>query len=169
MSNLNPCMTCGACCAFFRVSFYWAEADDAGGTIPARLTEQISPFHRCMSGTNQKNPRCIALQEPRAKMPAARYIKIDRPHAENSPCLVRTESSMRLAIVQGLNTGWHRYKYTIIICTAPPAVIAGLRFQGNKPDTSSICQQQCLSSVAFFGSTSSWSSAIYSLTIWIRI
>ncbi|EJF2880940.1 YkgJ family cysteine cluster protein, partial [Escherichia coli] len=48
MSNLNPCMTCGACCAFFRVSFYWAEADDAGGTIPARLTEQISPFHRCM-------------------------------------------------------------------------------------------------------------------------
>ncbi|MDF8383420.1 YkgJ family cysteine cluster protein, partial [Escherichia coli] len=22
MSNLNPCMTCGACCAFFRVSFY---------------------------------------------------------------------------------------------------------------------------------------------------
>ncbi|EMK5322830.1 YkgJ family cysteine cluster protein, partial [Escherichia coli] len=26
MSNLNPCMTCGACCAFFRVSFYWAEA-----------------------------------------------------------------------------------------------------------------------------------------------
>ncbi|HGV2870196.1 TPA: YkgJ family cysteine cluster protein, partial [Escherichia coli] len=24
MSNLNPCMTCGACCAFFRVSFYWA-------------------------------------------------------------------------------------------------------------------------------------------------
>ena len=61
MNNPNPCMTCGACCAFFRVSFYWTEADDAGGTIPARLTEQISPFHRCMSGTNQKNPRCIAL------------------------------------------------------------------------------------------------------------
>ncbi|EEX7666747.1 YkgJ family cysteine cluster protein, partial [Escherichia coli] len=27
MNNPNPCMTCGACCAFFRVSFYWAEAD----------------------------------------------------------------------------------------------------------------------------------------------
>ncbi|EFG2122847.1 YkgJ family cysteine cluster protein, partial [Escherichia coli] len=25
MNNPNPCMTCGACCAFFRVSFYWAE------------------------------------------------------------------------------------------------------------------------------------------------
>ncbi|HBP8873638.1 TPA: YkgJ family cysteine cluster protein, partial [Escherichia coli] len=29
MNNPNPCMRCGACCAFFRVSFYWAEADDA--------------------------------------------------------------------------------------------------------------------------------------------
>ena len=54
-------MTCGACCAFFRVSFYWAEATMLAVPIPARLTEQISPFHRCMSGTNQKNPRCIAL------------------------------------------------------------------------------------------------------------
>ncbi|MBR7358785.1 YkgJ family cysteine cluster protein, partial [Klebsiella pneumoniae] len=26
MSDINPCMTCGACCAYFRVSFYWAEA-----------------------------------------------------------------------------------------------------------------------------------------------
>ncbi|EKJ0223351.1 YkgJ family cysteine cluster protein, partial [Escherichia coli] len=30
MSNPNPCMACGACCAFFRVSFYWAKVDDAG-------------------------------------------------------------------------------------------------------------------------------------------
>ncbi|THB82127.1 YkgJ family cysteine cluster protein, partial [Pantoea allii] len=21
----NPCVSCGACCAHFRVSFYWAE------------------------------------------------------------------------------------------------------------------------------------------------
>ncbi|MFO5452169.1 YkgJ family cysteine cluster protein, partial [Klebsiella pneumoniae] len=25
MSEINPCMTCGACCAYFRVSFYCAE------------------------------------------------------------------------------------------------------------------------------------------------
>ncbi|MCZ8962435.1 YkgJ family cysteine cluster protein, partial [Escherichia albertii] len=61
MSNLNPCMACGACCAFFRVSFYWAEADDTGGIIPVPLTQQISPYHRCMQGTNQKNSRCAAL------------------------------------------------------------------------------------------------------------
>lgn len=61
VSDLNPCMTCGACCAFFRVSFYWAEGCDAGGTVPVELTEQISPYHRCMVGTNQKHPRCVAL------------------------------------------------------------------------------------------------------------
>ncbi|ENO0518463.1 YkgJ family cysteine cluster protein [Escherichia albertii] len=62
MSDLNPCMTCGACCAFFRVSFYWAEGEDAGGCVPVKLTEQVNPFLRCMAGTNQKSCRCIALK-----------------------------------------------------------------------------------------------------------
>lgn len=61
MSELNPCMSCGACCAYFRVSFYWAEADDAGGLVPSHLTEPLTPFLRCMSGTNQKQSRCVAL------------------------------------------------------------------------------------------------------------
>ncbi|ENJ4382725.1 YkgJ family cysteine cluster protein, partial [Salmonella enterica] len=42
MSVLNPCMTCGACCAYFRVSFYWAEGDDASGRVPASLTEPVT-------------------------------------------------------------------------------------------------------------------------------
>lgn len=60
--NNNPCVSCGACCAYFRVSFYWAEAQNGGGTVPLELTEQISPFMSCMKGTNQKyNTHCIAL------------------------------------------------------------------------------------------------------------
>ena len=31
---LNPCVSCGACCGYFRVSFYWAEAEDGGATLP---------------------------------------------------------------------------------------------------------------------------------------
>lgn len=59
----NPCVTCGACCAHFRVSFYWAEADDApGGTVPTALTEDITSLLRCMKGTNQREPRCAALE-----------------------------------------------------------------------------------------------------------
>jgi Fe-S-cluster containining protein len=57
------CQRCGACCAFFRVSFYWAEADDApGGTVPAGLTQEVSPLHRCMQGTATRPVRCVALQ-----------------------------------------------------------------------------------------------------------
>lgn len=58
----SACQSCGACCASFRVSFYWAEADDGGGTVPAHLTEQRDAFHRCMKGTWASQPRCIALQ-----------------------------------------------------------------------------------------------------------
>lgn len=57
------CQRCGACCAYFRVSFYWAEADDApGGSVPAALTQPISPLHRCMKGTASRPARCEALQ-----------------------------------------------------------------------------------------------------------
>jgi len=62
MHRANPCLTCGACCAFFRVSFYWGEADEAqGGTVPPDLVEEVDSFRSCMKGTNQKHPRCIAL------------------------------------------------------------------------------------------------------------
>lgn len=62
MQKENPCLTCGACCAHFRVSFYWTEADpEEGGNVPPELTENLPPFRCNMIGTNQKNPRCIAL------------------------------------------------------------------------------------------------------------
>lgn len=56
----NPCLACGACCAHFRVSFYWSEAETNG--LPPLLTEQINPFFACMAGTNDPAaPRCVAL------------------------------------------------------------------------------------------------------------
>ncbi|WP_119154590.1 YkgJ family cysteine cluster protein [Caldimonas tepidiphila] len=56
----NPCLDCGACCASYRVSFYWAEADAAG--LPEHLTEQVNPWFGCMAGTQQPSPRCAALR-----------------------------------------------------------------------------------------------------------
>jgi len=58
-ASANPCQTCGACCATFRVSFYWADADARG--LPAELTEQINPWFGCMAGTNRAAPHCVAL------------------------------------------------------------------------------------------------------------
>ena len=53
----DACLTCGACCAHYRVSFYWAE----GLNMPEHYTEPVTSVYSCMVGTNQANPRCIAL------------------------------------------------------------------------------------------------------------
>jgi hypothetical protein len=58
----NPCLECGACCAFYRASFYWAEADDATPNgVPAELTEKLNDFYLAMKGTTGSKPRCVAL------------------------------------------------------------------------------------------------------------
>lgn len=54
----NACLSCGACCTYFRVSFYWAE----GLPLPDHYTEPLTPVYSCMTGTNQAKPRCIALE-----------------------------------------------------------------------------------------------------------
>ena len=59
----NPCVSCGACCAFFRVSFYWSEAEiSVGGITPSHLTSPISPTRVAMKGTDQSQPRCVCLE-----------------------------------------------------------------------------------------------------------
>ncbi|HVI59646.1 MAG TPA: YkgJ family cysteine cluster protein [Luteimonas sp.] len=58
----HPCLSCGACCAHFRVSFHWSEAEPAlGGVVPVELTEPLRSHERVMRGTSQAQPRCIAL------------------------------------------------------------------------------------------------------------
>lgn len=58
----NPCISCGACCSHFRVSFYWGEGDDApGGHVPAAMTVKLTPWLRAMAGTDPPQ-RCVALE-----------------------------------------------------------------------------------------------------------
>lgn len=58
----QSCQDCGACCASFRVSFYWAESDaHPGGGVPQHLTIPITPHHVAMRGTERKPVRCVAL------------------------------------------------------------------------------------------------------------
>jgi len=59
----NPCLQCGACCAYFRVSFYWSEAEAfLGGTVPPELTEPLNPQRVAMRGTLHSPMRCVALE-----------------------------------------------------------------------------------------------------------
>lgn len=73
----NPCLHCGACCAHFRVSFYWAE----GQALPEALTERLTPVLACMAGTNSAAPRCAALTGAIGGATAC-SVYADRP----SPC-----------------------------------------------------------------------------------
>lgn len=61
---LHPCQSCGACCASFRVAFYWREAEprDSENPVPLNLSTDLTPTHRLMKGTDKKHhPKCIAL------------------------------------------------------------------------------------------------------------
>lgn len=59
----NPCLSCGACCAHFRVSFYCGEiADGGGGIVPPELVTQVGPLRAAMKGTEYGNGRCVALR-----------------------------------------------------------------------------------------------------------
>lgn len=78
----HPCLSCGACCAYFRVAFHWSEADRfLGGQTPPELTHPLDPHRVVMLGTQSRAPRCVALQGE-IGMAAACGIYALRP----SPC-----------------------------------------------------------------------------------
>ena len=60
---LHPCQKCGACCASFRVSFYWLAAEPSvTNAIPQNFIEDLDQNTRCMKGTSNKHqPKFIAL------------------------------------------------------------------------------------------------------------
>src|SRR6185312_13140824 len=60
----NPCTRCGACCAYFRVQFYWREVETTSEyQVPDKMTEDLDEFRKCMKGTKEKrNNRCVCLR-----------------------------------------------------------------------------------------------------------
>ncbi|MEK7357364.1 MAG: YkgJ family cysteine cluster protein [Bdellovibrionota bacterium] len=59
--KIHPCQKCGACCNSYRVSFHYSEMLTDSHGVPEGLSHQITPYQNAMTGTNQKNPRCIAF------------------------------------------------------------------------------------------------------------
>ena len=84
--SLHPCQSCGACCGYFRVSFYWRETQELyperTAPVPKELTEDSSSFLCTMKGTAEKHRvRCIALDGTIGKEVACSIYSL-RP----SPC-----------------------------------------------------------------------------------
>lgn len=61
MSDL-ACLSCGACCAAFRVDFHCSDlaSADAPG-VPVELTVPLTATLVRMRGTDEAPPRCVAL------------------------------------------------------------------------------------------------------------
>jgi uncharacterized protein len=79
----NPCTRCGACCAYFRVSFYCGElGGENGGMVPVELTSKVNDFIACMQGTEAGHGRCVALTGTLGQPGIGCSIYANRP----SPC-----------------------------------------------------------------------------------
>ena len=71
------CQSCGACCAAFRVSFYWAETTaHPFGSVPEEMTERVNTARICMKGTNSSTPRCYALEGEIGRQVACRIYPL---------------------------------------------------------------------------------------------
>lgn len=55
------CMSCGACCASFRVDFSSQESQSEGGLVPQGLSVPVTKSICRMRGTDHSPPRCAAL------------------------------------------------------------------------------------------------------------
>ncbi len=59
----HPCMSCGACCNYFKIQFHRYECLSENRLVPEELTYPVINSDKLvMIGTNKKDPRCIALQ-----------------------------------------------------------------------------------------------------------
>jgi len=59
---MHPCLSCGACCASYRVAFHWMETDETTPEgVPAELSEPLDAHRLVMRGTRDAPVRCVAL------------------------------------------------------------------------------------------------------------
>jgi Fe-S-cluster containining protein len=91
----NPCIACGACCAYYRVSFYCGElTGGSGGYVPVELTSKVNSVMACMKGTEAGHGRCVALEGELGRSGIRCRIYAQRPstcrefdawHADGAP------------------------------------------------------------------------------------
>ena len=59
---IHPCLSCGACCASYRVAFHWSEAQPANPDGPPEaLVVPLRRHELAMRGTESAPTRCVAL------------------------------------------------------------------------------------------------------------
>ena len=84
---IHPCLSCGACCARFRIAFHWAEADPAlGGVVPPEAVVRWDAHRVALRGTDRKQPHCEQLRgEVGREVNCAIYAQRPTPCRELTP------------------------------------------------------------------------------------
>ena len=57
----HPCLSCGACCAAFRVAFHWSEAEPGHGVVPPAAVVPWDAHRVALRGTDRREPHCAQL------------------------------------------------------------------------------------------------------------
>ncbi|MDD2547717.1 MAG: YkgJ family cysteine cluster protein [Burkholderiaceae bacterium] len=101
----HPCLSCGACCASFRVDFSVHEMQALGGTVPDGLALPVNERLCRMRGTDHVPGRCAALTG-QVGLKAACGIYEWRPSPcrefeAGSPACQQARARHRLAPLQG--------------------------------------------------------------------
>ena len=114
---MHPCLSCGACCAQFRVSLHWMESDACSPEgVPAALTERLDAHRLCMRGTYSTPVRCVALDARigeysrctiHPQRPAAcRQVDASWEHGVASPQCDRARQAHGLAVLGPADWRW---------------------------------------------------------------
>lgn len=60
-ARLHPCLSCGACCSYFRVLFDVQEMTDPQYSPPSDYVVKVDETTNAMMGTLEQRIRCVAL------------------------------------------------------------------------------------------------------------
>ncbi len=80
----TPCLSCGACCAAFRVDFSVYESQEHGGRVPLGLIEPVTEFTCRLRGTDYARPRCAALTGTVGQQVACGIVRVGGPRPAGS-------------------------------------------------------------------------------------
>ena len=99
--SAHPCLSCGACCASFRVDFAVYEMQAMGGTVPDGLALDVNGSTCRMRGTEQVPIRCAALTGQVGQQVACSIYELrPAPCREDGPrpTMIRSRRSDSLSI-----------------------------------------------------------------------
>ena len=104
---MNPCITCGACCASFRVDFARDELQSEGGHVPDGLTDVwigVRP-EKLRLGTEGRNQLAGVVTDASFTGVATQYL-VRMPWGFEVMVVQQNDGSARAAVGENVTVSW---------------------------------------------------------------